>query len=188
VLVRPRRGTTRGLLAAPLACIALGVPPAQSALASPATLAPVSACPGQADAAAPLVVKVHAMECLVNWARRSHGLSSLRDSRRLDRSSRLRALAIRRCQQFSHTPCGQSFGGVFVRAGYRGWRVGENIAWGGGPLGSARSTFERWLASPPHRQTIFARAWRDFGVGVVRASQLFGAQEVSVWVAHFGRR
>jgi uncharacterized protein YkwD len=186
VLVRPRLGITRGLLAAFAVCIAPAF--ASTAHASSLELAPLSACPGQADAAAPGGVKLGAMQCLVNWARRNHGLSRLRDSRRLDRSSRLRALAIRRCQQFSHTPCGQSFGTVFARAGYRASRIGENIAWGGGPLGSARSTFERWLASPAHRSTLFTRAWRDLGVSVVRANQMFGAQEVSIWVTQFGRR
>jgi uncharacterized protein YkwD len=185
VLVRTRLGR-RGLLAALAVCIAPAF--ALPAHASSLELAPLSACPGQTDAAAPGAVKLGAMQCLVNWARRSHGLGQLRDSNRLDRSSRLRALAIRRCQQFSHTPCGQSFGTVFTRAGYRASRIGENIAWGGGPLGSARSTFERWLASPAHRRTLLTPAWRDLGVGVVRASRLFGVMEVSVWVAHFGRR
>jgi hypothetical protein len=32
------------------------------------------------------------------------------------------------------------------------------------------------------------RRWRGVGIGLVRANQLFGASEVSVWVAQFGSR
>lgn len=186
MLVLPRLGGTRGLLAAFALCIALAS--ASAAHASPATLAPLAACPGQGDATAPPAVKLGAMQCLVNWARRSRGLAQLHESRRLDRSSLLKALAIRRCQHFSHTPCGQSFGTVFERVGYRRGQVGENLAWGGGPLGSARSALQLWLSSPTHRRTLLTGAWRDLGIAEVRADQLFGAQQVSVWVVHFGRR
>jgi uncharacterized protein YkwD len=129
------------------------------------------------------------MQCLVNWARRHHGLSGLRSSARLDRSSLLRAAAIRRCREFSHTPCGQSFMGVFARVGYpRSARVGENLFWGSSTNGSARSAFQGWLASPGHRHIVFMRGWRGLGIGLVRAPQLFGAAEVSVWVVQFGSR
>ena len=165
---------------------------ASSAQATPRTassteLAPLSACPGQANATAAAGVKLAAMHCLVNWTRRRHGLRPLRNSRPLDRSSSLRANAIRRCGQFSHTPCGQSFGAVFATVGYSG-SFGETLAWGGGPLGSARSALQMWLGSPSHRRTILQRGWRDLGLKVVRADRLFGAADVSLWVAQFGRR
>jgi uncharacterized protein YkwD len=127
------------------------------------------------------------MRCLVNWARRSHDLPPLRQSRRLDRSSSLRADAIRRCDRLSHAPCGQSFGAPFARVGYRG-SFGENLAWGGGTRGSARSALRMWLASRFHRATILRRGWRDLGLHVVRADHLFGAPDVSLWVAQFGGR
>lgn len=78
---------------------------------------------------------------------------------------------------------------MFAQVGYvRGAMFGENIAWGGGTLGSARTTFQNWLGSPSHRANIFRRGWRDLGIGLVRADQLFGQPQVSVWVTHFGRR
>ncbi|MDQ3822719.1 MAG: CAP domain-containing protein [Actinomycetota bacterium] len=129
------------------------------------------------------------MHCLVNWARRNRGLRPLADRRRLDRSSRLRAAAIRRCRDFSHTPCGQPFMRVFARVGYpRSAAVGENLFWGGGTLSSARSAFQGWLGSPGHRHIVFMRRWRGLGIGVVNAPRLFGAAQVSVWVAQFGTR
>ena len=186
MLVRPRLGR-RGLVA--VTAVAFSLAGAPHALASPLDLAPAGTCPGQEDPAATPAVKLAAMQCLVNWARRHRGLTGLHDSHRLDRSSLLRAAAIRRCQQFSHTPCGQSFMGVFARVGYpRSAAVGENLFWGSAALGSARSAFQGWLTSPGHRHILFMRGWRGLGIGLVRASRLFGAAEVSVWVAQFGSR
>ena len=79
--------------------------------------------------------------------------------------------------------------GVFVRVGYpSSARVGENLFWGSSTLGSARGAFQGWLGSPAHRHILFMRGWRGLGIGMVRATQLFGAAEVSVWVAQFGSR
>lgn len=102
----------------------------------------------------------------------------------------MRAVLIRRCQSFSHTACGQPFAAVFQRVGYFQGRarIGENIAWGSGVAGSARTTFQNWLNSPPHRENLLARGWRDEGVNFVRAPSLFGAPNVVVWVLQFGRR
>lgn len=187
MLVRTRLGRTRGLLIASVVLLGLALAPA--APASSADLAPLAACRGQTDAFAAPAVKLGAMHCLVNWARRHRGMPRLRDSRVLDRSSVIRATAIRRCGDFSHTPCGQSFVGVFARVGYvRGAMFSENIAWGEGALGSARSRFRSWLNSGIHRHNIFRAGWKELGIGLVRADQLFGAAQVSIWVTQFGRR
>jgi uncharacterized protein YkwD len=102
----------------------------------------------------------------------------------------MRAVSIRRCQSFSHTACGEPFASVFRRVGYFHGRVqvAENIAWGSGGAGSARTTLQNWLNSPPHRENLLTRRWRDEGVNLVRAPSLFGAQNVAVWVLQFGRR
>lgn len=186
MLVRTRLGR-RGLVVATAVvfCVVAGPP----AFASSNDLAPPSACPGQEDAAASPATKLAAMHCLVNWARRNRGLRPLADRRLLDRSSRLRALAIRRCRHFSHTPCGQPFMRVFARVGYpRSAAVGENLFWGGGTFGTPRSAFQSWLGSPGHRHIVFMRRWRALGIGVANARRLFGAAQVSVWVAQFGTR
>jgi uncharacterized protein YkwD len=126
--------------------------------------------------------------CLVNGARAGHGLPALMESARLDRSARLRALAIRRCAEFSHTACGQPFRQVFVRAGYRGRELGENLCWGSGRLGSPTSTLAAWRTSPEHRANLLGRSWRRVGVARIRAKRLFGASNVTVWVMQFGGR
>jgi uncharacterized protein YkwD len=126
------------------------------------------------------------MSCLVNETRTARGLPALRESVRLNRAARLRALAIRRCGQFSHTACGQPFRQVFVRAGYRGRSVGENLAWGQGPVGSPDRTLTAWLGSPPHRANLLGHSWREVGVARIHARRLFGASDVTVWVMQFG--
>ena len=153
-------------------------------------LAPSSACPGQAALQAPPAVQIRALRCLVNWARRHAGQPALRRSPELDRSAAMRANDIRRCQDFSHTPCGESFITVFQQAGYltAAGTVGENLAWGQGRLGSARTAMAGWLASPEHRQILSGSSWRDLGLARVRARSLFGRPNVTVWVAQFGRR
>jgi uncharacterized protein YkwD len=102
----------------------------------------------------------------------------------------MRADHIRRCQDFSHTPCGEPFIAVFEVVGYFTGTaaVGENLAWGQGRLGTARSAMAGWLASPEHRQILFAGSWQDLGVARVGATSLFGRPNVTVWVAQFGHR
>jgi uncharacterized protein YkwD len=139
-------------------------------------------------ATAATTTRCRSLPCLVNGVRARHGLPVLKESTRLDRSARLRGLAIRRCAEFSHTACGQPFRAVFVRAGYRGHELGENLAWGSGRLGGGASTFAAWRASPDHRANLLDRSWRHVGVARIHAKRLFGASNVTVWVMQFGGR
>jgi len=129
------------------------------------------------------------MRCLINWTRRHGGKPAVRPQAQLERSAAMRGRAIRRCHDFSHTPCGQPFLGVFeaVHYWYGNVAVGENLAWGQGSSGSARTMLSSWLASPEHRQILFRSDWRDLGLSVVKSGSLFGQSNVSVWVAQFGR-
>jgi uncharacterized protein YkwD len=154
-------------------------------------LAPAPAAANQlATAPACARNQLAVMLCLVNDTRAARGLSPVRVSRALTRSSRLRAGAIVRCRQFSHTPCGQSFGAVFRTVGYaRGsYAVGENLYWGSGTLGSPHQTLAGWLTSPAHRSVLLSPGWREVGVSVVTMSGLFAPGPNRVWVAQFGRR
>jgi uncharacterized protein YkwD len=151
-------------------------------------LPPLTACTGQIDLSASAAVQNQAMRCVLNATRTSAGLRPLRAARRLNRSAALRAAAIRRCNQFSHRPCGQSFMGLFIRTGYLGsGLVGENLAWGQSPLGTVRDTVTDWLNSPEHRSNMLYPRWHDVGVAMVKAPSLFGASNVTLWVMDFGR-
>jgi uncharacterized protein YkwD len=171
-----------------VAAAALAFSGAPAGTTSAGALAPRTVCPGQADLKAPAAVQIRALRCLINWARRHGGQPALRRSPELDRSAGLRATEIRRCQDFSHTPCGEAFIAVFQLVGYPLAAVGENLAWGQGRLGTARSAMASWLASPEHRQNLFGSNWRDLGLARVRARSLFGRSNVTVWVAQFGQR
>jgi uncharacterized protein YkwD len=130
------------------------------------------------------------MRCLINWTRRHNGMAPVRDHAELDRSAAIRGNDIRRCGDFSHTPCGQSFLQVFTAVHYLAGTntVGENLAWGQNRLGSARATMSGWLASPSHRQILFTADWRDLGLSLSKSRRLFGRPNVSLWVAQFGHR
>ena len=175
------------LLGVAAAALAFSSAPAGTTTSAGAALAPRTACPGQVALKAPAAVQIRALRCLINWARRHGGQPALRRSPELDRSAALRAGEIRRCQDFSHTPCGEAFISVFQLVGYPLASVGENLAWGQGRLGTARTAMASWLASPEHRQILFGANWRDLGLARVRAS-LFGRSNVTLWVAQFGQR
>jgi uncharacterized protein YkwD len=170
----------------PARCVALTVA-VLAITPAPALAAPKAPSRATACAAA---TQLEAMVCLVNQTRAVHGLPAVRPSAALRRSAALRASAIVRCRQFSHTPCGQSFGSVFRAVGYTRGRAafGENLAWGSGSLGSAQHAVAQWLASPGHRRVLLSRGWRELGVSAVGASGLFAPGTNTIWVAQFGRR
>jgi uncharacterized protein YkwD len=179
------------LLAAAIAAVALsGSQPAATVSTANGVLAPRTACRGQTSTSAPAVVQLRAMRCLVNWARSHRGLTRLRPNAQLDRSSASRAGEIRRCDDFSHTPCGEPFLQVFRASHYLtgSGSVGENIAWGQGTLATPRATMAAWLGSPPHRRNLFTAKWRDLGVARLPAASLAGHSNVVIWVTQFGRR
>jgi uncharacterized protein YkwD len=151
-------------------------------------LSSTATCAGADDASAPVGAQEQAMKCLVNGARESAGLGRLADLRSLDNSADNKAGDILRCNQFSHEACGRDFLYWFRRAGYtnaRCWWAGENLAWGTGDLGSARSIFNAWMHSPPHRANILSGQFDQFGLSL-RVGGLSGNGDVHVWVNHFG--
>jgi uncharacterized protein YkwD len=152
-----------------------------------AYLAPPSACKSEVDTAS----EERTMICLLDWARAQRGLKPLRVVYPLNRSSILKALAIARCGDFSHTPCGKSFADTFDAVGYRGpvaTSYGENIAWGAGAAGSARVVVSGWLNSPHHRENLFSPDWAEQGVAVLPLARFLGSKNVEIWVSQFGVR
>jgi uncharacterized protein YkwD len=126
---------------------------------------------------------------LINATRAQHHLGALHETPLLDRSAAMKAAAIRRCNNFSHTACGTPFTRTFQQTGYFRARaaVGENLYWGTGSYGSPSNALSGWLNSPPHRANLLGR-WRDVGIAVVHADTLFGQHDVWLFVAQFGRR
>lgn len=123
-----------------------------------------------------------------NATRAQNHLGGLHASSALMRSAQLKAGAIVRCNSFSHTPCGTAFTRTFQQAGYfrARTRVGENLYWGTGSLGTPANAVNAWLHSPPHRANLLG-SWRDAGVAIVHEPSLFGYHDVWVFVLEFGR-
>lgn len=162
-----------------------GVVPQASDSAALAVVA--SSCAGATSAAGDDHSRLEAMYCGINVVRRAYRLPYVRGSVPLNRSSLLKADAVRRCG-FTHTPCGMAFTQTFQKAGYLPARAfGENLAWGQGELGSPLQTLQVWLKSPPHRRNLMARRWRDLGIAFERG-RMFGRDGVALWVMQFGRR
>jgi uncharacterized protein YkwD len=146
-----------------------------------------STCAGATSLGGDTHAQLEAMYCGVNIVRRAYHLHVVRGNGPLNRSSLLKADAVRRCG-FSHTPCGMSFTYTFRRAGYLPARAfGENLAWGQADLGSPLRTIGMWLNSPPHRANLLSARWRDLGIAVQRG-HMFGHDGVALWVMEFGRR
>ena len=113
-----------------------------------------------------------AILCLHNQVRARHDLPLLRENPRLRRAALGHSRAMVGEGYFEHTtPDGTTMVDRILRARYArpndGWTVGENLAWGTGPLATARSAMEGWMNSPGHRANILRRTYRELGVGVV---------------------
>lgn len=149
--------------------------------------------PGKADG----VGRVHALEpqvfAAINDLRRAQGLAPLRLSRALSLAADEHSLSMAEHGYFEHSSLdGSPFTRRVVAAyapGARRWSVGENLVWASPGL-SAREVLNLWLASPPHRATLLSPAWRDVGLGAVRAvaGGVYGGRVVTILTADFGVR
>ena len=127
------------------------------------------------------------MTCMVNVARTRSGVRPLTTDTRLTDAADRKAQDIVRCQTFSHTACGRDFAFHIRAVGYPMTTAGENIAWGSGDLGDARSVFKAWMHSSGHRANILAGDYSQLGVSL-RVGTLDGTRGARVWVQHFGDR
>jgi uncharacterized protein YkwD len=146
-----------------------------------------AACPGGTSPSAPPAEAEHAMICALNYARVRDGLKALPVSPLLDRSSRLKALDIIRCQEFAHSACDKDPRAVADQVGYPKVDWGENIYAGPGPFAAARVGADGWLNSPHHRENLFRPEWTEQGIAVVVAKRFRGVKNVAIWVSEFGR-
>lgn len=183
-----RRGGALALAATVAALLALlAAPGADAGTDLGKLLAPASACPHQAQVKARPGLQLQAMRCLTNYARRQAGLEPLTGSKTLSQAASRKAADILRCDEFSHEACGREFTYWPKHLGYfegKCWAAAENIAWGGGRLGSARAMFRAWLHSPGHRENILGE-YAELGVGL-RSGSLEGHDGAHVWVQEFG--
>ena len=108
-------------------------------------VAPGSKCPGQQNTHASEHDQEHAMQCLLNYARKHAKAGSLKRNKSLERAAGRKAGDVMRCGP-SHTACGHPADAYAHQYGYMrdgSWAWGENIGWGDGREGTARAVFLR---------------------------------------------
>ncbi|MGZ4277018.1 MAG: CAP domain-containing protein [Solirubrobacteraceae bacterium] len=130
--------------------------------------------------------------CLMNAERHAHGRAPLRAQHALGRAAAAYARAMVRGRFFDHVSPGGSTMVARVRATaylHRAgsYSIGENIAWGGGYLGTPRAIVRAWMHSAGHRANLLSPAFRDVGVGVA-AGVPDGSMPGGTYVCDFGRR
>jgi uncharacterized protein YkwD len=121
---------------------------------------------GAADAAstAALTRSESSLLTVMNEVRLLNGLHPLRADWRLERAARAHSSRMLRTGTFAHGAVNTRI----RRTGVRAKRVGENLAWGQGRLGNARTILRMWLASPEHRANLLHPGYRIVGVGALR--------------------
>jgi len=131
----------------------------------------------------------------INQVRRRRGLRPLRLNRRLAAAADFHSRDMGRRGYFEHDSAN---GTVFWRrierfypsSGFRSWTVGENLLWASESYGAAYAVRE-WMQSPPHRQNILSRDWREVGIGAVYfpdAPGEYRGRSVTILTADFGAR
>jgi uncharacterized protein YkwD len=157
------------------------------ALAAPSA---ASACQG-GDAeptAVSLDVSERATFCLINRERTTRGIRALRRNSRLDLASARHARAMAARDFFEHG----NFVGRIRTANYlrgaRGWRLGENIAWGSGVLSAPAEIVDAWMHSPGHRANILNRGFREIGIGIARGTPNRSYDDGATYATDFGTR
>jgi uncharacterized protein YkwD len=130
----------------------------------------------------------------INALRTTRGLRPLRVSRGLTAAATYHTRQMGQLGFFEH----ESVNGApfwrrierFYPGGRGYWSVGENIFWES-PDTNAASAVREWMQSPPHRQNLLAREWRDIGLAAehfAAAPGTFGGRSVTIVTADFGVR
>jgi uncharacterized protein YkwD len=187
------RSAGRGMLVAALSLLAGGA----LALGGPLTAtARASACRHFGSTEAQKLSHAQARRsigCLLNRARRRHGLSRVRTKGRLKRAAQKHTDYMKRHHCFSHRCPGEpSFVSRIQRVNYvvrglRRWKIAENIAWGGGHRGTPKAIVRSWMHSPGHRANILDPQYRALGIGFASGC-LRGKRAGVMFTTDFGMR
>ena len=131
----------------------------------------------------------------INDLRQSRGLRELQLSGALSLAALGHSQSMAQHGYFSHAGYNGSPFWTRIKPKYRPqpgsyWGVGENMVWAAPDL-SAHQAIEMWLNSPPHRKNLLTPAWREVGLGAVRALGAPGVYDnldVAILTADFGVR
>jgi uncharacterized protein YkwD len=173
------------------ALLALAVVAAPTAARASERCADADALPGQVSQARLRAATL----CLMNAERGTRGLARLQAEPALARAAGSYARLMVRERFFDHTSPGGSTMMSRIHASrylhdVRSWSVGENLAWGTGPLATPRATVRAWMRSADHRANLLDPRFRDVGIGIAEgAPEALGPEEPGgTYVTDFGRR
>jgi uncharacterized protein YkwD len=188
------RNADRGSVVTVRTCLALL---AVAALAVPAGARASGGC-RDADALPGRVSQARlraAMLCLMNGERSAHGLKRLRANHALSRAAAAYARQMVRRHFFDHrSPSGSTMMSRIRSSDYvhgaTSFTVGENLAWGAGPLATPRAIVRAWMRSREHRANLLDPEFRDVGIGVAAGApaRLGAGTAAGTYVADFGRK
>jgi uncharacterized protein YkwD len=99
---------------------------------------------------------------MINQVRAAHVLPRLRIDATLERAARAHSQDMLAHGYFAHGP----FVARLHSFGVHSSIVGENLAWGAGSGGEARSVLHLWLQSPEHRRNLLRPSFRRIGLGM----------------------
>jgi len=131
----------------------------------------------------------------INDLRRKKGLGELRLNSALSLAALEHSVSMARHGFFRHSGWNGLTFWQRIKPRYRPnpnsyWGVGENMVWASPELTGGQA-IEMWLNSPPHRKNLLAPAWREVGLGAVRALSAPGVYQgldVTILTADFGTR
>jgi uncharacterized protein YkwD len=131
----------------------------------------------------------------INDLRRSKDLAELTLNPALSLAARGHSQSMAMHGYFTHEGWNGSSFWARIKPKYRPqlgneWSVGENMVWASPEL-SADYALQIWLDSPPHRKILLTPAWREVGLGAVRAFAAPGVYkglDVTILTADFGVR
>jgi len=117
-----------------------------------------------------------AVRCLVNRERSSRGIAKLKYSGALTKAAQSHSKNMVSMDFFDHVaPNASTPQSRANAAGYPGSFLGENIAWGSGPVATPRKIVNSWMDSTPHRANILKPEYRHQGVGVATGNPQGGS-------------
>jgi uncharacterized protein YkwD len=159
----PRSRTTLSAIAMIAAWMLVASSPA-SASSCPITGLPVTAL-GQGSMEGSIT-------CLINEQRAAYGVGPVQPNPALRQAAVGHSSEMISLGYFEHTsPAGVTFVDRIVATGYarvaRAWEVGENLAWGTGPLSTPQALVSSWMNSPPHRDNLLRARFREIGIAAV---------------------
>jgi uncharacterized protein YkwD len=131
-----------------------------------------------------------AVLCLLNGERAQRGLPLLRSNGQLRRAATGMATSMVSQGFFAHvTPSGQDVVDRVRRTGYvhGDWALGENLAWGNGPLATPQAIVNAWMSSRGHRSNILFARFRDIGIGIQLGAPGQDLSGGATYVTDFGR-